>query len=350
MVKVILQLYPQVQATRQERIDQRPLGRDADRYQALIRDMPTIVRAADELGLWGISSIEHHFHSEGYEVGPNPGLLDAYWAAITKNIHVGTLGYVMSTQNPIRVAEETAIVNHLARGRSFVGFARGYQSRWTNVLGQHLGARATKSPEAAIYNPQTQAAVFSAATSVAKDKEDDTRNRAIFEESMEIVLKAWTQESSSHKGLNWQIPFPHDTGVDDWPLARAGVTQRLGAPGEIDEKTGAPHGASASRPRRTRSRTRRSSSPAPAARRPSPSAASTASCRPTSPRSAPPARSPSTTARPPPPPAAASSRGRTSRWCAGSRSARARRTRWTASGPTTSTSGRISTPRWAGAR
>ena len=63
MVKVILQLYPQVAATREERIAQRPLGRDAERYQALIREMPTIVRAADELGLWGISSIEHHFHS-----------------------------------------------------------------------------------------------------------------------------------------------------------------------------------------------------------------------------------------------------------------------------------------------
>ena len=73
MVKVILQLYPQVKATRQERIDQRPLGRDADRYQALIREMPTIVRAADELGFWGVATIEHHFHSEGYEVGPNPG-------------------------------------------------------------------------------------------------------------------------------------------------------------------------------------------------------------------------------------------------------------------------------------
>jgi len=86
MVKVILQLYPQVAATREERIEQRPIGRDAGRYQALIREMPTIVRAADELGLWGISSIEHHFHSEGYEVGPNPGLLDAYWAAMTSRI------------------------------------------------------------------------------------------------------------------------------------------------------------------------------------------------------------------------------------------------------------------------
>jgi hypothetical protein len=37
MVKVILQLYPQVAATREERVQQRPLGRDSERYQALIR-------------------------------------------------------------------------------------------------------------------------------------------------------------------------------------------------------------------------------------------------------------------------------------------------------------------------
>ena len=146
MVKVILQLYPQVRATRQERIDQRPLGRDAERYQALIREMPTIVKAADELGLWGISSIEHHFHSEGYEVGPNPGLLDAYWAAMTTRIRVGQLGYTMSAQNPFRVAEDVAIIDHLSGGRSFCGFSRGYQARWTNILGQHLGTKATLSP------------------------------------------------------------------------------------------------------------------------------------------------------------------------------------------------------------
>jgi alkanesulfonate monooxygenase SsuD/methylene tetrahydromethanopterin reductase-like flavin-dependent oxidoreductase (luciferase family) len=47
-------------------------------------------------------------------------------------------------------------------------------------------------------------------------------------------VKAWTQESFTHKGINWQVPFPYESGVEDWPLAKAGVTQRLGAPGEVD--------------------------------------------------------------------------------------------------------------------
>src|SRR3954464_2648889 len=123
MVKVILQLYPQIPATREERIAQRPMGRDAERYQALMREMPEIIKAADELGLWGVSSIEHHFHSEGYEVGPNPGLLDAYWAGLTDRIRIGQLGYTMGAQNPLRVAEDTATLDHITRGRSFVGFS-----------------------------------------------------------------------------------------------------------------------------------------------------------------------------------------------------------------------------------
>lgn len=218
-----------------ERAALRPIGRNRDLYQRVIRGASDIVKAADDIGFWGVGTIEHHFWSEGYEVAPSPGAIQAYWAALTKRINVGVLGYVMATHNPIRVAEETAVINQLAEGRSFVGLARGYQSRWTNVLGQHFGTRATKSPSAAIYNPATQGAGYSTATTVEKDIADDAENRRIFEDHVEIMLKAWTQESFDHNSKGWQIPFPYTTGVDDWPLAKAGVTQKFGAPGEIDE-------------------------------------------------------------------------------------------------------------------
>ncbi|HZU91929.1 MAG TPA: LLM class flavin-dependent oxidoreductase, partial [Stellaceae bacterium] len=231
MLKPITIMYPVIPAKdEEERARLRPIGRNRERYQAAVRGLSEIVRALDEMDVWGAAAIEHHFWSEGYEPGPSPGAMNAYWAAITKNLRVGQLGYVMSTQNPIRVAEEAAVIDHLSQGRCFVGFARGYQSRWTNVLGQHYGARATKSPSSIVYNPSLSL------SGEAQDRADDADNRAIFEENVEIVLKAWTEESFSHNGRNWQIPYPYDTGVVDWPLARAGVTQRLGAPGEIDEK------------------------------------------------------------------------------------------------------------------
>jgi alkanesulfonate monooxygenase SsuD/methylene tetrahydromethanopterin reductase-like flavin-dependent oxidoreductase (luciferase family) len=209
MVKVILQMYPVLPAENEaERERLRPLGRNADLYNETLHGMDDIVKAADELGLWGVATIEHHFWSEGYEVGPNPGILNAHWASITKNINVGALGYVMTTQDPLKVAEETAIIDHLSRGRYFVGVARGYQSRWTNIIGQKLGAKATLSDGSA----------------------DDENNRRIFEEGVDLLQKAWTQESVRHNGKNWQVPNPYEEGVE-WLMSP--VTEKMGAPGEI---------------------------------------------------------------------------------------------------------------------
>jgi alkanesulfonate monooxygenase SsuD/methylene tetrahydromethanopterin reductase-like flavin-dependent oxidoreductase (luciferase family) len=212
MVKVILQLYPVIRAeSEDERRKLRPLGRNKARVHEALVGMPDLVRAADELGLWGVSCIEHHFHSEGYEVGPNIGLHNGYWAAITKNIRIGSLGYSISAGDPIRVAEETAILDHLTEGRCFVGFARGYQSRWTNVLGQKIGAVATRSDKSA----------------------EDLKNREIFEEQVDIVLKAWKNDAFDHKGKVWEYPYPHDKGLEGWFMGD--VTREMGAPGEMDE-------------------------------------------------------------------------------------------------------------------
>ena len=209
MLKPIMIMYPVIPARdEEERAALRPIGRHRERYQAAISGMTEIIQAADEMGFWGAATPEHHFWSEGYEVAPSPGATNAYWLAKTKNIHIGPLGYVMSTHNPIRVAEEVAVIDHLSQGRTFVGFARGYQSRWTNTYGQHFGTRATKSPNAAVYNAQTVLAGFSQETQLQKDQDDDAHNRRIFEDNVELVVKAWTQESFTHNGPAWQVPYP----------------------------------------------------------------------------------------------------------------------------------------------
>ncbi|MBN9063359.1 MAG: hypothetical protein BGP06_17370 [Rhizobiales bacterium 65-9] len=234
MLKPIVEIYPVIPAESEEaRAQIRPAGRNRGLYQQTLAGWKQIIQHADQIGFWGAAAIEHHFHSEGYEVGPNPGVINAYMASFTKNLHLGQLGYVLGTHDPIRVAEETAILDHLTRGRSFVGLARGYQSRWTGVLGQHYGARATKSPGAAL-NAAAAAGGFTQSAIDKRDLDDDKANRAAFEEHVEILLKAWTQESFNHSGKNWQIPYPYEAGIQDWPLAKAGVTQRLGAEREID--------------------------------------------------------------------------------------------------------------------
>jgi alkanesulfonate monooxygenase SsuD/methylene tetrahydromethanopterin reductase-like flavin-dependent oxidoreductase (luciferase family) len=215
-VKAIVQFYPVIPAPggAEARAARRPLGRDRDEYQKIMRDWAKIAKAAEDLGYWGIATIEHHFHSEGYEIAPAPGVINAWLAAHTSRINIGTNGYPLGTHDAIRVAEECAVLDHMLQGRFWAGFSRGYQSRWTDVMGQHLGAQATLSDGSAV----------------------DKANRDIFEEQVELILKAWTEEAFDFKGRRVQVPFPYDTGITTYPAADTAAW--MGAPGEVDE-----HGA-----------------------------------------------------------------------------------------------------------
>jgi len=194
--KVIVQIYPVLPAEdRADRERKRPLGRNREVYHQVLHETFGLVKELDEMGVWGISTIEHHLHSEGYEVGPNPGVLNAWWASQVKNAYVGALGYVMATRDPIRVAEETAILDHMTQGRFFVGLTRGYQSRWMDILGQHFEAVATLSDGSAA----------------------DRRNRELFEERTRILLQCWQQESVAIKESHYEIPYPYETGIQGYP-------------------------------------------------------------------------------------------------------------------------------------
>jgi len=208
--KVIVQLYPMFPSDGEEdRKAKRPLGNDNEMYHRIVHEWTDIIKEADKMGVWGLGTIEHHFHSEGYEVGPNPGILNAYWASLVENAHVGALGYVAATHDPLRVAEETAILDHLTKGKYFVGFARGYQSRWANVMGQWSDSPAT----------------------VSDGSDADERNRQIFEERVNMVIEAWTQESVRVKGEFYEAPFPFETGVEGYPAYE--IARDAGAEGEI---------------------------------------------------------------------------------------------------------------------
>jgi alkanesulfonate monooxygenase SsuD/methylene tetrahydromethanopterin reductase-like flavin-dependent oxidoreductase (luciferase family) len=210
--KVIIQLYPMLPTEdRADREKKRPIGRDRDLYHKVLHGWMDIVKAADELGVWGISTIEHHLHSEGYEVGPSPGILNAWWASNVKNARLGALGYVMAAQDPIRVAEETAILDHITKGKFFCGVARGYQSRWTNILGQFTDSVA--------------------AVARYMGGEDDIRNRKIFEERMEMLIKCWTQDSVELNGEFYKAPYPFEEGIE-YPAWKS--AQGAGGVGEID--------------------------------------------------------------------------------------------------------------------
>lgn len=209
MVKTILQMYP-ILGSEEELRSQAPYGLKPEAYQNMLSDLTRVCQKADDEGFWGICHTEHHFHSEGFEVSPDPGILNLYLGMQTKNIHFGQLGYVLSTRDPIRLAEETAMIDHMLKGRFFVGLARGYQRRWTNVLGQKFGVMGTYSDQSDI----------------------DIHNREIFEEHFHILKKAWTEAPIDWHSEWYNIPVPPEG--TDWPAAS--ITKEFGAPGEIDEQ------------------------------------------------------------------------------------------------------------------
>jgi hypothetical protein len=80
MLKPMTIIYPVMPAKDEaERAALRRIGRNRELYHAAIHGASDIVRAADEMGLWDIGTIEHHFWSEAYEVAPAPSVVQAYW-------------------------------------------------------------------------------------------------------------------------------------------------------------------------------------------------------------------------------------------------------------------------------
>src|SRR5207249_1955117 len=111
-------------------------GLRGDLYQRMLAELAEQAKLADALGYDSISFTEHHFHVEGFELSNSPVLLDLFVGLQTKRIRVGQLGIVLPAHNPIRVAEEIAMLDHMTGGRANAGFARGYQRRWVDVMPQ----------------------------------------------------------------------------------------------------------------------------------------------------------------------------------------------------------------------
>jgi len=181
-------------------------GLRRDLYRRMLSELSEQARLADDLGYDSISFTEHHFHVEGFELSNNPVLLDLFVGMQTKRLRVGQLGIVLPAQNPIRVAEDIAMLDHMTGGRANAGFARGYQRRWVDIMAQQMHGIHGALPH--------------------QHDAIDAANRAAFEECFAIVKKAWTADLLSHDGRYWRIP----AGETPWELD---ATRQYGA-GVVD--------------------------------------------------------------------------------------------------------------------
>jgi alkanesulfonate monooxygenase SsuD/methylene tetrahydromethanopterin reductase-like flavin-dependent oxidoreductase (luciferase family) len=100
-------------------------------------------------------------------------------AARTKQIRLGQACNVITFWNPIRLAEDIATLDHLSNGRVEVGIGRGVYGR-----------------EAIHMN-------------VEADLKDQAKNKRLFQETLAIMKKAWTEQFFDHKGEFYAYPSPN---------------------------------------------------------------------------------------------------------------------------------------------
>jgi natural product biosynthesis luciferase-like monooxygenase protein len=94
-----------------------------DKYHLLLET----AKYGDREGFTAVWTPERHFHPFG-GLYPNPSVIAAALATVTKNIQLRSGSVVMPLQNPVRVAEEWAVVDNLSQGRVGISFASGWHA------------------------------------------------------------------------------------------------------------------------------------------------------------------------------------------------------------------------------
>ncbi len=82
---------------------------------------------SEELGFDCVWAVEHHFYD--YSFCPDNTEWLAAIAAKTSRIDVGTAAVIMPWNEPLRVAEKVALLDHIAEGRFRFGMGRGLSRR-----------------------------------------------------------------------------------------------------------------------------------------------------------------------------------------------------------------------------
>jgi alkanesulfonate monooxygenase SsuD/methylene tetrahydromethanopterin reductase-like flavin-dependent oxidoreductase (luciferase family) len=133
------------------------------------------LRLADDLGFDWVTVAEHHY--AGFSLTPNPMVLAGALTQVVKRAKIALLGPVVPILNPIRVAEEYAMLDTLTGGRIIAGLLRGTPNEYVT------------------YNVNPA----------------ESRDR--FEEALALIRRAWTEPEP----FGWQGRFYQYRSVAVWP-------------------------------------------------------------------------------------------------------------------------------------
>ena len=134
-------------------------------YQDMLRCLPR----AEELGYRSMYLATHHAKTDGRCPGPLPTLGAA--AAVTKTMKIGTAVMLVPMYAPLKLAEDIAVLDNISEGRFILGVAPGY-----------------------------------VATEFAAHGIPREERVGRFEEALDLMIAAWTQDEFEFNGKYYRVP------------------------------------------------------------------------------------------------------------------------------------------------
>ncbi|MFN8635441.1 MAG: LLM class flavin-dependent oxidoreductase [Chloroflexota bacterium] len=130
---------------------------------------------ADEVGFDWVTVAEHHYAP--FSLSPNPMVMAGALTQRVRRARIALLGATIPILNPLRVAEEFAMLDVLTEGRVVAGMLRGTPNEYVTYA----------------TNPS------------------ETRER--FEEALQLIVKAWTEPQP----FGWQGRHYQYRAISIWP-------------------------------------------------------------------------------------------------------------------------------------
>ena len=134
-----------------------------------------ILERADQVGFDWVTVAEHHYSP--FSLSPNPMVIAGALTQTIKRAKIALLGATIPILNPVRVAEEFAMIDTMCGGRVVAGMLRGTPNEYVT------------------YNV------------------NPTESRARFEEALALIKMAWTETEP----FGWQGRYYEYRTISIWP-------------------------------------------------------------------------------------------------------------------------------------
>jgi len=158
-------------------------------HEDLYRNTIEQVEIAEQSGFDSAWLSEHHFLEDGY--CPSPLVMASALLARTTSIKVGTSILILPLHDPVRIAEDCAVLDNISGGRFHLGVAIGYRKEEFDGMNVPMKQRPSR-----------------------------------IEEGIEILKKCWAEEEFTYKGRRYEY---NNINVTPKPVQKPTIPIYIGA-------------------------------------------------------------------------------------------------------------------------